>query len=126
MPEDLEGAEVTEGRMEYNKDGPHFVPGRVMEINGVKTFIPGKAVVDDSGEEVFVPGKMIETKNGPKFVPGQVSRSKLRKRSKIYLIKNLCIAKNNCLRLLRHKKERSLSLVKFSTLRPAPSLCLAK
>ena len=72
VPEDIEGAEVIEGRMEYNKDGPHFVPGKVMEINGVKTFIPGKIVIDDSGEEVFVPGKMIETKNGPKFVPGQV------------------------------------------------------
>jgi len=72
VPDDIEGAEVIEGRMEYNKDGPHFVPGKVMEINGVKTFIPGKIVVDDSGEEVFVPGKMIETKNGPKFVPGQV------------------------------------------------------
>merc|ERR1719308_809387 len=72
VPEDIEGAEVIEGRMEYNKDGPHFVPGKVMEINCVKTFIPGKIVIDDSGEEVFVPGKMIETKNGPKFVPGQV------------------------------------------------------
>jgi len=72
VPDDVEGAEIIEGRMEYNKDGPHFVPGKVMEINGVKTFIPGKIVVDDSGEEVFVPGKMIETKSGPKFVPGQV------------------------------------------------------
>ena len=72
VPGDLEGAEVSEGRMEYGKDGPHFVGGKVMEIGGVKTFIPGKIVVDDSGEEVFVPGKMIETKNGPKFVPGQV------------------------------------------------------
>ena len=58
--------------MEYNKDGPHFVSGMVMEINGVKTFIPGKKIVDDSGEEVFVPGKIIETRNGPKFVEGQV------------------------------------------------------
>ena len=72
VPDDLEGAEIMEGRMEYNKDGPLFVPGKVMEINGVKTFIPGKMMKDESGEEVFVPGKMIETKNGPKFVPGQV------------------------------------------------------
>ena len=72
VPEDLDGAEVLEGRMEYGKDGPHFVSGKVMEIGGVKTFIPGQMVVDDSGEQVFVPGKMIETKNGPKFVPGQV------------------------------------------------------
>ena len=72
VPADLEGAEVAEGRMEYGKDGPHFVGGKVMEIGGVKTFIPGQMVVDDTGEEVFVPGKMIETKNGPKFVPGQV------------------------------------------------------
>ena len=57
LPDDLEGAEILEGRMEYNKDGPHFVSGMVMEINGVKTFIPGKKIVDDSGEEVFVPGK---------------------------------------------------------------------
>ena len=57
VPDDLEGAEILEGRMEYNKDGPHFVSGMVMEINGVKTFIPGKKIVDDSGEEVFVPGK---------------------------------------------------------------------
>merc|ERR1712223_592953 len=54
------------------KDGPTFVSGKVMEIGGVKTFIPGQMVVDDSGEQVFVPGKIIETKNGPKFVPGQV------------------------------------------------------
>ena len=72
VPEDLEGAEVLEGRMEYGKDGPTFVSGKVMEIGGVKTFIPGQMVVDDSGEQVFVPGKIIETKNGPKFVPGQV------------------------------------------------------
>ena len=72
IPDDLEGAEIIDGRMEYNKDGPVFVPGKVMEINGVKTFIPGKVMLDESGEEIFVPGKMIETKNGPKFVPGQV------------------------------------------------------
>ena len=72
VPEDLEGAEVLIGRMEYTKDGPKFVPGKVMEINGVKTFIPGKVVTDEDGLEVFIPGKMIETKNGPKFVPGQV------------------------------------------------------
>ena len=72
IPDDLEGAEVVEGRMEHNKDGPMFVPGKVMEINGIKTFIPGKVMLDESGEEIFVPGKMIETKNGPKFVPGQV------------------------------------------------------
>ena len=72
VPADLDGAEVLQGRMEYSKDGPKFVPGKVMEINGVKTFIPGKLVKNDDGEEVFVPGKMIETKNGPKFVPGQV------------------------------------------------------
>ena len=72
VPDDLEGAEILEGRMEYTKDGPQFVSGMVMEINGVKTFIPGKKIVDDSGEEVFVPGKIIETRNGPKFVEGQV------------------------------------------------------
>ena len=43
-----------------------------MEINGFKTFIPGKMMKDESGEEIFVPGKVIETKNGQKFVPGQV------------------------------------------------------
>ena len=72
VPEGLEGAEVLVGRMEYTKDGPKFVPGKVMEINGVKTFIPGKLVENEDGLEIFVPGKMIETKNGPKFVPGQV------------------------------------------------------
>ena len=71
VPDNIEG-EIIEGRMEYNKDGPMFVMGKVMEINGVKTFIPGKVMKDEDGEEVFVPGKMIVTKNGAKFVPGQV------------------------------------------------------
>ena len=72
IPADLEGCEVLQGRMEYTKDGPKFVAGKVMEINGVKTFIPGRLMTDEDGEEIFVPGKMIETKSGPKFVPGQV------------------------------------------------------
>ena len=74
VPSDLDtnGAEVLPGRMEYCQDGPRFVPGKVMEINGIRTFIPGKMITDETGEEVFVPGKMIETKNGSKFVPGQV------------------------------------------------------
>jgi hypothetical protein len=72
VPSDLEAAEMLPGRMEYGEDGPRFVPGKVMEINGIKTFIPGKMILDETGEEVFVPGKMIETKNGSKFVPGQV------------------------------------------------------
>ena len=71
VPDDVDG-EVIEGRMEYNKDGPVFVSGRVMEINGVKTFIPGRIMKDINGEDIFCPGKMIETKNGPKFCFGQV------------------------------------------------------
>ena len=73
VPADLEElGEVLQGRMEYTQEGPKFVCGKVMEINGVKTFIPGKLIKNEEGEEVFVPGKMIDTKNGPKFVPGQV------------------------------------------------------
>jgi hypothetical protein len=58
--------------MECFEDGPKFVPGKIMEIHGVKTFIPGKFLKDLAGNDVFVPGKMINGKNGPKFVPGQV------------------------------------------------------
>ena len=68
------GAEVISGRMECSENGPQFVPGKVMEIHGIRTFIPGKMIRDEaSGELVFVPGKMIDGKNGPRFWPGQVS-----------------------------------------------------
>lgn len=36
-----EGAELIPGRMECGEDGPTFVPGMSMELNGAKTFIPG-------------------------------------------------------------------------------------
>ena len=65
-------AEIIPGRMECGEDGPTFVPGLSMELNGIKTFIPGKVVKNENGTETFVPGKMIHTKNGPKFVSGQV------------------------------------------------------
>ena len=68
------GAEQITGRMECTENGPQFVAGKVMEIHGIRTFIPGKMIRDESsGEMVFVPGKMIDGKNGPRFWPGQVS-----------------------------------------------------
>ena len=76
IPQELldAGAEVISGRMECSENGPQFVPGKVMEIHGIRTFIPGKMIRDEaSGELVFVPGKMIDGKNGPRFWPGQVS-----------------------------------------------------
>jgi hypothetical protein len=42
IPEHLRGCETVPGRLECFEDGPKFVPGKVMEIHGVKTFIPGK------------------------------------------------------------------------------------
>ena len=67
------GAELVSGRMECTENGPQFVPGKVMEIHGIRTFIPGKMIKDEvTGENVFVPGKMIDGKNGPRFWPGQV------------------------------------------------------
>merc|ERR1719370_2811144 len=72
IPEELQGSETVPGRMECDVDGPKFVAGKVMVINGIKTFIPGKVFKGENGEEVFVPGKMINGKNGPHFVPGQV------------------------------------------------------
>ena len=76
IPQDLldSGAEQITGRMECTENGPQFVAGKVMEIHGIRTFIPGKMIRDESsGEMVFVPGKMIDGKNGPRFWPGQVS-----------------------------------------------------
>ena len=65
--------EITVGRMEFAEDGPPtFTPGLSMELNGAKTFIPGKMVKNADGTETFVPGKVVQTKNGPKFVSGQV------------------------------------------------------
>ena len=69
-------AELVSGRMECTENGPQFVPGKVMEIHGIRTFIPGKMIKDEAtGELVFVPGKMIDGKNGPRFWPGQVIES---------------------------------------------------
>jgi hypothetical protein len=69
----LEAAgEVIRGRMETGDNGLTFVPGQSMELNGVKSFIPGKVTVGPDGSEHFVPGKVIQTRNGPKFVCGQV------------------------------------------------------
>ena len=65
--------EITAGRMEFAEDGPPtFTPGLSMELNGAKTFIPGKMMENADGTETFVPGKVVQTKNGPKFVSGQV------------------------------------------------------
>jgi hypothetical protein len=78
IPQELldSGAEVITGRMECTENGPQFVPGKVMEIHGIRTFIPGRMIKDEeSGHNVFVPGKMIDGKNGPRFVPGQVIES---------------------------------------------------
>ena len=72
IPSSMEDGERVFGRMECGVDGPKFVPGKIMVINGVKTFIPGKTFKEGDGAEVFVPGKMISGKNGPRFVPGQV------------------------------------------------------
>ena len=58
--------------MECGENGPTFVPGLSMSLNGVKTFIPGKIQTNDDGSQTFVPGKEIHTKNGVKFVSGQV------------------------------------------------------
>ncbi len=65
--------EAIPGRLECGEHGPTFVPGKSMELNGVRSFIPGKVVRDpDTGLESFVPGKVVQTKQGPKFVCGQV------------------------------------------------------
>ena len=37
-------AELVSGRMECTENGPQFVPGKVMEIHGIRTFIPGKMI----------------------------------------------------------------------------------
>ena len=63
--------ERVQGRMECGAEGPKFVPGKIMVINGCKTFIPGKTFPDGEGGEVFVPGKVINGKSGPRFVPGE-------------------------------------------------------
>ncbi|CAB4061505.1 unnamed protein product [Lepeophtheirus salmonis] len=91
--------EILCGRMECGEEGPKFVAGKIMEINGTKTFIPGKVLEDgvfvpvieiDGGEKFipgqimndekygipkFVPGQIINTKSGPSFIPGQVIRT---------------------------------------------------
>lgn len=74
LPADrLEGRQsITTGRLECGEEGQVFIPGRSMELNGIKTFIPGKMIQNEDGSETFVPGKVIQTKNGPKFVSGQV------------------------------------------------------
>ena len=75
IPQDLidSGAELVTGRMECTENGPQFAPGKVMEIHGIRTFIPGKMIRDEmSGELVFVPGKMIARKNGPRFCPAKI------------------------------------------------------
>jgi len=72
IPKEFISCERIPGRLECSEDGPKFVAGKVMEINGIKTFIPGKMLKDSQGREIFVPGKMINGKTGPKFVPGQV------------------------------------------------------
>ena len=70
---DLDGAaEIVPGRMEA--DGSGFVPGLSMELNGVRSFIPGRIVKDPKdGTETFVPGKEVKGKDGNKFVCGQAS-----------------------------------------------------
>ncbi|TRY61200.1 hypothetical protein TCAL_03203 [Tigriopus californicus] len=74
LPEDrLPGKNsITTGRLECGEEGQVFIPGKSMQLNGIKTFIPGKMVPNEDGTETFVPGKVIQTKNGPKFVSGQV------------------------------------------------------
>ena len=43
LPPMEEIEEITVGRMEFAEDGPPtFTPGLSMELNGAKTFIPGK------------------------------------------------------------------------------------
>ncbi len=71
-PEVLAVSEVIPGRMEWGENGPAFVPGTSMELNGIRSFIPGKVIMNADGSQSFVPGKVINTKNGPKFVCGQV------------------------------------------------------
>ena len=72
LPDDLAGATVTPGRMEFTDNGPTFVPGQSMNLNGIKSFIPGKFQENPDGTKTFIPGKLIHTKNGKKFVCGQV------------------------------------------------------
>ena len=77
IPQDLPGADFISGRMECTENGPLFVAGKVMEIHGIRTFIPGKMIMDEERRQlVFVPGKMVfDGKNGPRFWPGQVIES---------------------------------------------------
>ena len=77
IPQHLPGAEFISGRMECTENGPLFVAGKVMEIHGIRTFIPGKMIMDEERQQlVFVPGKMVfDGKNGPRFWPGQVIES---------------------------------------------------
>jgi hypothetical protein len=73
LPSEDDIEDITVGRMESCGDAPPtFTAGISMELNGVKTFIPGKLLRNEDGTETFVPGKMVDTKNGPKFVSGQV------------------------------------------------------
>ena len=73
LPSDDEIEEMTRGRMEPGADGlSAFTPGLSMDLNGQKTFIPGKVMQNEDGSATFVPGKVVHTKNGPKFVSGQV------------------------------------------------------
>ena len=71
-PDDLGLAEVIPGRLELTDEGPTFVPGQSMNLNGIRSFIPGQFMRNPDGTETFVPGKVIHTKNGPKFICGQV------------------------------------------------------
>ena len=55
----------------------YFLHCFFQEIHGIRTFIPGKMIMDEETQQlVFVPGKMVfDGKNGPRFWPGQVIES---------------------------------------------------